>query len=104
MINLTELNKLEKYLKDNGIKYERIDDSRIHCINGQMIDFGFYQICVPTADDSREWDAVCCRGSYGYEKGLLEIMGSIVDREVDGDYVVGWLTADDVIERIEGKK
>ena len=41
-------------------------------------------------------------GSYGYEKGLLEIYGSIV--WPCGDSVEGYLTAADVIERIESSK
>lgn len=45
-----------------------------------------------------EWDAVCHSYSYGHEKGLLEIMGSIVT--VDDDAVEGRLTADDILARL----
>ena len=45
------------------------------------------------------WDAICQQGSYGYEDGLLEICGDIV--ETKDDIVEGYLTAQDVIERIE---
>jgi hypothetical protein len=44
-------------------------------------------------------DAVCFRGSYGYERGLLEIMG-LVDAEEVGDSVEGYLTAVEVFQRI----
>lgn len=102
MTNLTELNRLEDYLKQNGIQYERFDVDKTYDANGLIYRLERHQICVPVEDDDlREWDAICQYGSYGYEEGLLEIMGSIVS-ESDGDSVVGYLTADDVIKRIEG--
>ena len=104
MTDLTELNKLEKYLKQNGIQYERIDSEKTYDANGMLIKLERHQICVPSEDeDRREWDAICQYGSYGCEEGLLEIMGSIVNEE-DCDSVVGYLTADDVIKRIEKEK
>ena len=104
MADLTELNKLEEYLKSHGIQYERIDHDRIYDPKGYLMKLERHQICVPVEDeDLREWDAICHWGSYGYEEGLLEIMGSIV-HERDADSVVGWLTAEDVIKRIEKRK
>ena len=84
--NLTQLDKLEKYLKENGIKYERIDTRNTHQIN------------VPNSRD-KEWDAICHYGSFGYKEGLLEIYGSIVPENV-GNTVEGYLTAEDVVNRI----
>lgn len=83
-----ELDKLEQYLKDHDIPYERIDKYTNPVDQHQIAVPGFL---------NREWDAVCHLGSYGYENGLLEIMGSISR----SDDVEGWLTAEDVIERIE---
>lgn len=88
--NLTQLDKLEKYLKENGIKYERIDTKDTHQIN------------VPNSKD-KEWDAICHYGSFGYKEGLLEIYGSIVPKNV-GDTVEGYLTAEDVVNRINEYK
>ena len=45
-------------------------------------------------------DVICHRYSYGYERGLLEIMGLLTEEESEVDSVVGWLTAEDVFERI----
>ena len=90
-LDLTQLNKLELYLRDNGIPYERIDE-------GDEL-FDRHQICVPGYSEPK-WDAICQYGSYGAEEGLLEIYGTIVDQNA-GDAVEGWLTAQDVIERIE---
>ena len=43
-------------------------------------------------------DAVCHFGSYGHERGLIEVMGFPFCDEED---VVGFLTADEVIHQIE---
>ena len=56
-----------------------------------------HQICVPNQQYIL-WDVICHEGSYGYRDGLLEAYGDIV--EVD-DTVEGYLTAQDIIERIE---
>lgn len=108
MRDLTQLNKVEQYLKDNNIPYEREDkedklvsierDGKHYVLYEQT---EFHQICVPSRE-RRKWDVICHRGSYGAEQGLLEIMGTIV--RPCGDSVEGWLTADDVIARIEEKK
>ena len=44
------------------------------------------------------WDVICQEGSYGYHDGLLEAYGDIVDAKGE---VEGYLTAQDIIERIE---
>lgn len=103
---MTELDKLEQYLKGNNISYDREDRDAIYDENGYEVWREFHQICVPSAYEAKSsfpgsWDAICHSGSYGYEQGLLEIYGSLVDVEKDGDSVAGWLTAEDVISRIE---
>lgn len=50
--------------------------------------------------NERLWDAICHRYSYGGKEGLLEIMGTIVDEKTLDDTVEGYLTCDDVIDRI----
>ena len=90
---MTELDKLEQYLKAKGIPYERKDSPD-----------GYYgvdrhQIIVFDNAGHRLWDAVCQFGSYGFEDGLLEIMGGIlVGNSHD---VIGFLNAKDVIEMWE---
>ena len=90
---LRELDYLENYLRKHGIKYERIDKY------GE--DYDRHQLIVYNDTGEIVWDAICNRGSYGYSEGLLEIYGTIV--RPCGDSVEGWLTADDVIERIENE-
>lgn len=90
---IAELDKLEEYLKKNNIPYKRVDEGMRR-----------HQILVPEEYPNAEWDAICQLGSYGYEDGLLEIMGDLVDEEKDGDTVVGYLTAEDVVKRIEERR
>ena len=101
LLRLVELDKLEFYLKGKGLPYERIDkwDDNEDDICPR------HQIMV-NCDEAGwpEWSAICHRGSYGYHSGLLEIAGSLVDIEEDGDSVAGYLTAQDVIDRIERKE
>lgn len=94
MKRMNELDKLETYLKEHGYEYTREDFDGIQSYDTK------HQIIV-YKDGERLWDAICHPGSYGYEEGLLEIYGDIVWHDIDGDTVRGWLTADDVISRIE---
>lgn len=100
MSNLLELDKLENYLKEHGYTYERLDRP----VSQQRIER--HMIIVYDGVDAdgnygtRLWDAICHPGSYGYEAGLLEIYGNIVNKKVDGDIVIGFLTAEDVIKRL----
>ena len=111
-----ELEKLEKYLKEN--KYPFISD----CLpyfdeDGDLITGQFNQIIVfervaqythgqkldrfTVAGARVSWDAICYFGSCGYSEGLLEGMGSITR---NGRPVEGWLSADDIIARLEENK
>ncbi len=90
---MKELDKLEMYLKEHGYEYTREDvDVEPYTDLHQIVVY---------KNGQRLWDAICHHGSYGYEEGLLEIMGDIVWYDIDGDSVRGWLTANDVIARIE---
>lgn len=97
----TELDKLEEYLINNRITFERIDEEAVHDETRRyLIRPARHQICVPEEPPNCKWDAICHPGSYGYEEGKLEIYGELVTEE-DGDTVAGWLTAADVIKRLE---
>lgn len=94
---MSELDKLEQYLKENNIEYTREDKE----YRGVLLDT--HQIIV-FDKGNRIWDAICHNGSYGYAEGLLEVMGEPVVKPTDGDSVCGFLTAEDVIERWEEYK
>lgn len=84
---MKEMKKLYNYLKDNDYNVERKHDKKHE----------HDQIIVRDKDGRYCWDAICQPGSYGYSQGLIEIAGSIT-----GDRLIGWLTADDIIRRVEG--
>lgn len=89
---MNQLDMLELYLITHEFNFKRKDDDWRH------------QILVFDEYGDVDWDAVCHKGSYGYEEGLLEIMGSLVtEEERKYDSVVGWLTAEDVVKRLESK-
>lgn len=104
--DLTELDKLEQYLKTHGVDYVRQDWTNKKLSNMcarniwahmESLDdiYDHHQIIV-MEDGRRVWDVVCHYGSYGAVEGLLEGMGEIFEEDVEG-----WLTADEVIARIE---
>lgn len=85
-----ELDKLALYLMKHGYKCRRHrPDSR---------DSRNYVI-VYDADGRFLWDAICQEGSYGFERGLLEVMGTIANKTVDD--VEGYLTSEEIINRLE---
>lgn len=113
---MTEMQKLDKYLTKHNIKHtynrrwpetdKRQNIMRVtatgaiyHTKKENTIDGG-WQIVVNDDSGNYLWDAICGYGSYGFDRGLIEIMGCIVPEDVC-DSVEGYLTADDAIERIE---
>lgn len=95
---LAEMEKLAQYLDANGYTFEIIHKTtpslRLHR----------NQIWVWTDETKTDtlFDAIYHLGSYGYEQGLLEIMGDRLMTEADGGgSVAGWLTADQIIERLK---
>lgn len=88
---MTEMDLLEEYLRKKEKPYQRW-----YRDNGE-------QIIVYDEKGYRLWDAICTEYSIGRNKGLLEIMGNIVDKKRVGDTVEGCLTAQDVIDRVEGR-
>lgn len=102
MMMMSELDKLEQYLKEKHYNYKRIDQDEVITEDGHTDKTMRHQLIV-YAGDIVLWDAICHKGSYGYEQGLLEVMGNPVVLPYDGDSVVGFLTAQDVIDRLERK-
>lgn len=94
-LNLNEFTKLVVGLNQKGFK-----------ISTELITNWGAQVIVYDDEGNRLWDAVINKGSYGSERGLLEIMGSTIVKKVskmgddDEDEVLGWLTADEILEKI----
>ena len=96
---VAELEKLNKYLVENGYDVTKKCISKLlYDINGLSIP-DYNQLVVTYKDSDLEWDVVCHPGSYGWEERLLESYHMLED---EGD-VTGFLTADDVIERLESR-
>ena len=80
-IDQTEMMKLAFGLRDRDIEFK-----------AQSF-FDGLQIVV----EDEDWDAICHSGSYGHEKGLIEVMG-LPQCEDD---VIGWLTAEEVLKMVD---
>lgn len=91
-IGIPEFDKLVAYLVANNIPHKIYDNYNKYYFHHQIVAY----------DENKNilWDAICHPGSYGYEKGLLEIAGCLITED-DEDSVCGWLTAEDVIKRIK---
>ena len=68
--------------------------------------FDGFQICYPRNNKSeddfvRECSVIEHEGSYGHSQDLLEIMGLLTEEESKYDEVVGYLSAENVFERIK---
>ena len=74
------------------------------CDFGIDLHFEKYHIEYPCSYKKNQ-DRVCSvvqgYGTYGAENNLLEIMGLLTPEEEKDDTVVGWLTAEEVFERIK---
>lgn len=93
---MTEMDKLEDYLNAKDFNYIRkplYDGEQIIVYNNKGVQL---------------WDAVCHSGSYGHERGLLEIMGDITKKRLCDNIILndveGYITAENIIERLEGVK
>ncbi len=62
--------------------------------------FDGYRICYPCDGDKRVLSAIECFGSFGSREDKIEIMGLLSDEELKNDEVLGYLTAEEVLERI----
>lgn len=85
-IYFKEIKKLIKGLEERGIDY------------GFRSLYEGYQVIVGEWD----WDAICHEFSYGGKDGLLEVAGKIVRDNPDD--VDGWLTAEEVLKRVDGEE
>lgn len=86
-----EIFKLEAMLKAEGIPF----------VYHRQPDMCGFQICYPEDGENRVCSIILHSGSYGRGEGLLEIMGLLKPDEEQCDDVAGYLTADDVFERIK---
>ena len=86
----TEMEKLIDMLKRKGLPFQHEQDENRNQV-------------LLTRNGKPILSVICHFGSYGYEQGLLEIAGDdfLTKEELKYDSVVGYLTADHVMARIE---
>ena len=82
-INQDEMMKLAFGLRDRDIEFS--------------VKSLFDGIQIVVGDFDR--DAICHSGSYGHEKGLIEVMGLPQCQ----DDVIGWLTAEEILQMVDQK-
>ncbi len=92
---MNEIKRLHKMLNEANIPHTFTDD-----MFESWIMYPSYQIVIEK-DGTRLCDVVYFNGSYGYEEGLLEIMGGLTEEERGYDEVLGCLTADEVFKRFK---
>ncbi len=62
---------------------------------------GGYNLAYYGKDNYKVCSVLEHNGSYGHKQDRLEIMGLLTEQEQRIDSVKGWLTADDVFQRIK---
>lgn len=95
-----EIFKLKVLLDINNIEYEFYDRSILGL--NKRVDRLHYQIIIYKDKEKTERLISIVEGlyTYGYEVDKLEIMGLLTEDEEKHDSVVGYLTANEVLDRI----
>lgn len=93
MISNEEILKLHKMLTEDNIPHHFDDDFFENGIEA-------YNIIIKR-DGQQLCDVIYHYGSYGYNSGLLEIMGGLTLEESENDSVLGYLTAEEVFKRFK---
>ncbi len=84
-----EIKKLKQMLEVEKIPFEW----------GEQM--GGYNLAYYGKDNYKVCSVLEHNGSYGHKQDRLEIMGLLTEQEQRIDSVKGWLTADDVFQRIK---
>ena len=96
---MLEIERLANMLKEAGIPFRRRGED----LKPQMLNWFKDQVIYP--DTYGVTDIVCSviQGTctYGGLENKLEIMGLLTEEEAENDSVCGWLTAEDVFQRIK---
>lgn len=93
---MIEIERLAKMLKNAGIPFERANDPA-----GILPkEWRMRRLKYPSKENE-----VCSviqgKGSYGNAANLLEIRGLLTAKEGNNNSVLGWLTAENVFDRIK---
>lgn len=103
-----EIERLHKMLLDAGIEHEWRDRTpggygrlrrRAPDLFAEEPKWG-WQIVIHYPDGEQMISAIEGRSTYGVESDRIEIMGLLTPEEEEYGSVAGWLTAEDVFQRI----
>lgn len=83
---MTEMQKLDAALTEMGIEHTYDREFR----SGEQI--------VVTKNGEYQWDAIRTPFSYGYDEGLLEVMGKPL---IGHNGIMGYRTAEDVLKMMK---
>lgn len=107
---MIEILKLKQMLEEANIPFEFTDDKNhykeiVATNNLELIKAAkdlekSYQIIIYKNGEIL-CDVIYGYGSYGYEQGLLEIMGGLTQEEYKNSSVLGYLTAEEVFKRFK---
>ena len=93
----TEIFKLKAMLENAKVEFEFIDRS----VDVKLVSLiSSYQISVPNIGESQIISVNQGNGTYGGDEDLLEIFGLLTPEETKQGDVCGYLTAQNVFERI----
>lgn len=81
---------------------EMLEKAKIPFVFKEYNDFrNGYQILYPADGIENKCSVIEHKFSYGHQQDLLEIMGLLTDEELKYDNVAGFLSAENVFERIK---
>jgi len=95
--NCNEIFKLRHLLSESDIPFEFYNRCYTLKYNNKFIES--WQIVVPNMDN-KVISIIEGVGTFGYTEDKLEIQGLLTDYEKEFDSVVGGLSADEVLKRI----
>lgn len=87
-------------MKTTNENYKKELEILAEGLKKRNISFKFHKLWDGYQIVAEGWDAICHSGSYGHEEGLLETMG-LKDEDNDDDDVIGYLTANEVLELVD---
>lgn len=104
-VEIKEIHRLHEMLLDAGVEHEWIDRRELFDPDGILAAEGFnhdygWQVRVCDAKGKRIVSAIQGWCTYGVECDRIEIAGLLTPEEREHDSVAGYLTAEEVFERI----